>query len=164
MTSIRVPGWDRAVPDVRVRCGARTNCGGVAAAVVDVEPHDVFAFVRRLDPGGPGDRELVDLCAGWFEEGIRAQLLDVCGGTLPPVRVVLRRILVHEVDSNERRNRQAGRLAVTEAVRRATAGGHATPATIGDHVTAVTAGGHATPATAGDHAAPTIAGDQRRTV
>ncbi len=153
MTSIGVPGWDRVVRDVRVRCGTRTNCGGIAAAVVDVEPHDAFAFVRRLDPDGAGDGGLAELCAGWFADGVRAELLDVCGGTLPPVRVVLRWILVHEVDSNERRNRQAGRLAVTEVLRRAA----------DDDTTPATSGHHATPATTGHHPVPATTGDPRRT-
>jgi hypothetical protein len=61
----------------------------------------------------------VNFCAEHFEDGVRAELLEVGGGTMPPVRLVLRWILTHEVDSTERLNREAGRLAVIEALRRA---------------------------------------------
>ena len=121
MTSGRQPIWTEAVRDVRVRCGSQANCFGIASALVDFEPQPAFTFVRQLDSGSADDEQakLVDLCAEHFEDGVRAELLEVGGGTLPPVRVVLRWILTHEVDSTRRRNREAGRLAVAEAIRRA---------------------------------------------
>ncbi len=110
------------IRDVRVRCGTQTNCGGVAATTVDIEPHPTYTFVRALPPhlGNTADVELIDDCVAHFETGLREQLRAVCDGVLPPVRIVLRWILAHPVDSTPGRNRQAGHLAVTEALRRAT--------------------------------------------
>jgi hypothetical protein len=115
--------WDSPVRGVRVDCGTQTNCGGVAGALADFEPHPVFAFVRRFDRAvGTGDAELVDLCVRAFEDGVRGALAERTGGPLPPVRVVLRWILVHPVDSTEGRNREAGELAVARAIATAVRG------------------------------------------
>lgn len=107
------------IRDVRVRCGTQTNCGGLAGALIDIEPHLSFAPVRTLpaDLDANTRGELLDACVTHFETGVREALLELCG-QLPPVRVVLRWILVHEVESTPARNRQAGRLAVLEALRR----------------------------------------------
>lgn len=92
--------------------GTQTNCGGVAGALVDFEPGAAFRFVAELS-------EPARSYAAEFEAGVRSALLDHCGGSLPPVLVTLRWILVHEVDSHPRGNREAGRRAVAEALRRA---------------------------------------------
>lgn len=119
------PGWDTAIRDVLVRSGTQTNCGGLASALVDFEPCSSFTFVSQVDAdesSPPGRSEdLASLCIRHFENGIRAALAEASGGPLPPVRVVLRRILVHEIDSNARRNHEAGELAVAEALRRVAA-------------------------------------------
>jgi hypothetical protein len=125
------PGWGTAIRDVLVRSGTQTGCGGLASALVDFEPSSSFSFVSQVDAeeSSPArhSEDLASLCISHFENGIRAALAEASGGRLPPVRVVLRRILVHEIDSNARRNRDAGELAVAEALRRVAAHRH-TPA------------------------------------
>lgn len=125
-------GWGTAVRDVLVRSGTQTNCGGLASALVDFEPCSSFTFVSQVEaeessPVRHGE-DLASFCTSHFENGIRAALAEASGGPLPPVRVVLRWILVHEIDSNARRNHEAGELAVAEALRRVAAHRHtATP-------------------------------------
>src|SRR4051794_29167201 len=101
MTLSGEPVWDAAIRGIRVRCGTQTNCGGIAAAVIDAVPDSDFRLVRQLEPNASGEpaENDVDACARHFEDGVRAALVDVCGGALPALRIVLRRILVHPTDS-----------------------------------------------------------------
>ena len=114
--------WRVAVRDVRVRCGTPTNCAGVAGALVDFEPAREFRFEARLATGiTDEDSDSVQLWVAAFEKGVRSELINVGGGTLPPVRLILRWILDHPIDSNEAFNVLAGRMGVAEAIRRASA-------------------------------------------
>jgi hypothetical protein len=100
---------------VHARAGTFANCGGVAAAVLDFEPADAFAFVRDLDPAlGDVDPDLLDSCATHVELGVREALTSL-DGKLPGVRVVLRWVLTHPIDFSESANRAAGRQAVAQA-------------------------------------------------
>ncbi|MEU6078229.1 hypothetical protein [Micromonospora sp. NPDC047074] len=116
------PDWTTAVRAVHVRHGTQTSCGGIAVVLADVEPHPAYAFVARFGGEPPGPADLRGECVEGFADGIRTELARLCGGQPPPVRVVLRRILVHEVDSSAAVNRAAGRRAAAEAVRRAAEG------------------------------------------
>jgi hypothetical protein len=122
MTSIDAPAWPVPVRDVQVTAGTQTNCSGFARAVADFEPQpdpsDGFVFVVALEerPGAFHDDELAAWCCEHIESGVRAELAEHFGGVLPSVRVVLRRVLQHPVDSNERRNQEAGRRLVLSAL------------------------------------------------
>jgi hypothetical protein len=122
MTTIRALAWAIAVRDVQVTAGSQTNCAGFARAVADFEPQpdpsDGFAFVVALEerPGAFHDDELAAWCCEHVELGVRAELAEHFGGVLPPVRVLLRRVLQHPVDSNELRNKEAGRHLVLSAL------------------------------------------------
>lgn len=111
--------FDRPVRDISVRSGNQTSCGGIAKIVADVEPAGCFEFVDARSPDDgwthPDDAELTDWCIAAARRGVLDGLAMVGS---PPVRFVLRRILVHPVDSNEFHNEKAGRMAVAEAVRR----------------------------------------------
>ncbi|MFI5842636.1 hypothetical protein ACIA8K_23300 [Catenuloplanes sp. NPDC051500] len=106
------------VRDISVRSGNQTSCGGIAKIVVDAEVAAGFEFV---DGRAPGDRwtwpddELIEWCLAAVRRGVHAGW--VAAGS-PPIRIVLRRMLVHPVDSNEHHNEAAGRMAVAEAVHR----------------------------------------------
>lgn len=111
--------FDRPVRDIAVRSGNHTSCGGFAKIVADVEPAARFEFVDAHphdDAWTPADDpELI----GWCVAAVRRGVLDGLAATgSPPVRFVLRRVLVHPVDSNEFHNEAAGRKAVAEAVHR----------------------------------------------
>ncbi|MFI1989017.1 hypothetical protein [Actinoplanes sp. NPDC020271] len=115
--------FDRAVRDVEVRAGGPGNCGGVARILADLEPADSFAFVDAHDGGwtrGWKD-ELAGWCVAAVRQGVEEELIRIGAGEMPPVRFVLRRIMLNLIDSNEPCNREAGRKAVAEAVRRLTA-------------------------------------------
>ncbi|AGL15738.1 hypothetical protein [Actinoplanes sp. N902-109] len=122
--TVAADNFRRRVPirGVRVRTGTQTNCGGIAAATADFEPQADpgvgFAVELALEygPRDCRDEELEAECCAWIEGGIRAELADRFGLPLPSVRVVLRRVLLHLVDSNERRNHEAGRELVRHAL------------------------------------------------
>ncbi|MFG2100959.1 hypothetical protein ACGFJ5_10190 [Micromonospora echinaurantiaca] len=116
------PDWRTPIRAVHVRHGTQTACGGIAIVLADVEPHAAYAFTARFDGRPPGPADLRQECVEGFADGMRTELARLCGGQPPPVRVVLRRILVHDVDSSAAINRAAGRLAAAEAVRRAVDG------------------------------------------
>ncbi len=123
--------FDRAVRDITVKTGTHTNCGGIAKILADVEPSEEFAFVDEQDGAWVGDYcdpEDAGWCAGHVRDGVVEELTRLGDGTIVPVRFVLRRILVHPVDSAPSRNQEAGRKAVTEAVRRLTAATRTTAA------------------------------------
>jgi hypothetical protein len=106
------------VRDIAVRSGNQTGCGGIARIVVDAERAERFEFV---DGRAPGDRwtwpddELISWCLAAVRRGV---LEGWAAAGSPPIRLALRRLLVHPVDSNEHHNEAVGRMAVTEAVRR----------------------------------------------
>ena len=110
------------VRGVHVTAGTHTNCSGFARAVADFEPQadpaEGFTFVVALEerPGRYRDDELEAWCCEHIERGVRTELAEHFGAVLPAVRVTLRRVLIHPVDSNERRNHQAGRMLVQEAL------------------------------------------------
>jgi hypothetical protein len=112
--------FDRPVRDIDVRSGSQMNCAGFARILADVEPAERFEFVDAHDENRTGcdDDGLVTACVAAVRRGVITELSRPGTDRLPPVRFVLRHILVHLVDSNETRNEAAGRLAVAEAVRR----------------------------------------------
>ena len=108
----------------RVRTGNQTGCGGIADARIDIEAAAAYEFVDATPPE-PDDQELADYCVTNVRAGAETELTRLFG-TLPAVRLTLRQILTHAVDSNEMINRAGGRYAVQHALR--TAGlGHALP-------------------------------------
>ena len=102
-----------------IRVGTQTNCGGIAAARIDVVAAPAYEFVDATPPPRPDryeDQELVDFCVANVREGIELELTELFG-ELPAVRVVLHQVLPHAVDSNEWMNRRAGRTVVKVALR-----------------------------------------------
>jgi hypothetical protein len=124
MTSTHPAVWRTPVRDVHVRVGTQTNCSGIAIARADFEPPadpaEGFVFVVALEyrEGQYQDEELAAFCCEHVEAGVREELTRRADVTLPAVRIVLRYVLQHPVDSNELRNREAGRLLVTRALER----------------------------------------------
>jgi hypothetical protein len=100
-----------AARDIKVRYGNQTGCGGLAIARVDVEPAAENAVVDAVSE--VDDRELVDMCVASLAEGVAEELR---ARQLPPVRVVVRWVLAHPVDSNEYVYREVGRRVVRAAV------------------------------------------------
>jgi hypothetical protein len=111
---------DWPVRDVDVRSGRQSNCAGVGRVIVDVEPAEQFEFVDTHDGGWAGrcEQELIDLCVAAVQRGVLEGFPWAGYEQPPPVRVVLRRILVNPVDSTEFRNEPVRRMAVAEALRR----------------------------------------------
>jgi hypothetical protein len=111
MTPPPAPIWPAVLRGVTVTAGTQTNCGGFARAVADFEPQTGFTFVLALEerPGRYRDDELEARCCEHIERGVRAELAEHFGSALPAVRVILRRVLVHPVDSTAVRNHEAGR-------------------------------------------------------
>jgi hypothetical protein len=122
MASTRPLTWRFSVRDVQVTAGSQSNCSGFARAVADFEPQPDpsagFVFVVALEerPGAFHDDELAAWCCEHVELGVRAELAKQFGGVLPTVRVTLRWVLQHPVDSRERRNQEAGRRLVLRAL------------------------------------------------
>ncbi|GAB3852195.1 hypothetical protein ACFPIJ_54060 [Dactylosporangium cerinum] len=122
MATIRTLVWGIPVRGVQATAGSQTNCAGFARAVADFEPQpdpsDGFAFVVALEerPGAFHNNELAAWCCEHVELGVRAELAEHFGAVLPPVRVMLRRVLQHPVDSNGPRNQEAGRRLVLHAL------------------------------------------------
>lgn len=113
----------RALPisSEHIRVGTQTNCGGIAAARIDLTAARAYEFVDATPPPRADfheDRELVDFCVTNVREGIELELTELFG-ELPAVRVVLHKVLPHAVDSNEWINRRAGRTVVRVALRNA---------------------------------------------
>jgi hypothetical protein len=111
---------DRPVRNVDVRSGRQSNCGGVGRVIVDVEPAEQSEFVDAHDGGWTGrcEQELIDWCVAAVQRGVLQGFSQAGYEQPPPVRVVLRRILVNPVDSTEFRNETVGRMAVAAALRR----------------------------------------------
>jgi hypothetical protein len=115
MSSAPAPTWSAVIRGITVTAGTQANCSGFARAVADFEPQtdasEGFTFVLAIEerPGRYRDDELAARCCEHIERGVRAELAEHFGSALPAVRVVLRRILVHPVDSTEVRNHEAGR-------------------------------------------------------
>jgi hypothetical protein len=112
--------FDRPVRGVEVRSGRQSNCGGVARILVDIEPAERFELVAAQDGGWAGGcgEELIDWCVAAVGRGVLDGFSRAGYEQPPPVRLVLRRILVNQVDSTEFRNETVGRMAVAEALRR----------------------------------------------
>ncbi|GIE70244.1 hypothetical protein Apa02nite_063520 [Actinoplanes palleronii] len=113
---------DRPVREILVRAGTQTNCNGIARILADLEPAEQFAFVDAHESVWTGDcdDEAISWCVEAVRRGVVAELTEQGQGELPAVRFVLRRILVHPIDSAPHRNEQVGRMAVTEGLRRLT--------------------------------------------
>lgn len=117
------------IRDVRIRYVKQAACGAFAIVTVDFEPtnwnkvHVVISSDVRLDfDGVDQDYDFVFGCVDGLAKGITDELdtrpdLDV------RVKVVLRRIVFHPVDSNELAFRHAGRLVARAALDRLTATG-----------------------------------------
>ncbi|GAA1972715.1 hypothetical protein [Kitasatospora viridis] len=109
-----------AVRDVHVRLVNQTMCGHFAIATADFEPLPadgelLFEFVNEV----PEEQLPLDF-ADAFERGLREELYATPDGRLPlrAFRVRLHDARWHEVDSNERVFKAAGRKAAAEALGR----------------------------------------------
>jgi hypothetical protein len=122
VTSPPAPAWSVVIRGIHVTAGTHANCSGFARAVADFEPQadaaEGFTFVVALEErsGRFRDDELEAWCCEHIERGVRAELAEHFGAVLPAVRVILRRVLLHPVDSNERRNHQAGCMLAQQAL------------------------------------------------
>jgi hypothetical protein len=104
-----------------IRVGSQAGCGGIASARIDLDVAQAYEFVDATPPPRADrheDQWLVDFCVTNVREGIELELTELFG-ELPAVRVVLHRVLPHQVDSNESVNRRAGRTVVKLALRNA---------------------------------------------
>jgi hypothetical protein len=113
----------RALPisSEHIRVGTQSNCGGIAAARIDLTAARAYEFVDATPPPHADryqDQELVDFCVTNVREGIEEEFYALFG-KLPSVRVVLHKVLPHAVDSNESINRRAGRTVVKVTLRNA---------------------------------------------
>jgi hypothetical protein len=113
----------RALPisSEHIRIGTQTNCGGIAAARIDLTAAQAYEFVDATPPPRADlyeDQELADRCVANVRAGIELELTELFG-ELPSVRVVLHQVLLHLVDSNEWINRRAGQTVVRVALRNA---------------------------------------------
>ncbi|SEL85422.1 hypothetical protein [Streptacidiphilus jiangxiensis] len=114
-----------AIRDIHIRHVKQTSCGPFAIITVDFEPLPSSSTGVRL--AVPHDVELgyqgyVDHqeLFGYLDAiaaGVRAELTAEAR-TTPATRVLVRRIVIHEVDSSERGFRTAGELAAREALKR----------------------------------------------
>ncbi len=107
------------IRDLRAKVGNQTGCGGMAVILVDFEPGAAFEVVNAVTDVRPnlgGDQELVDICVASVADGVRLELLEHLG-ELPAVRVVVREVFPHAVDSNESVNRRAGQDVTQQALR-----------------------------------------------
>ncbi|MFI1227493.1 MULTISPECIES: hypothetical protein [unclassified Streptomyces] len=106
----------RAVKAAYVR---QSGCpSSFAMAVADFEPWEEGVEFETADtstvPGWP-DAEVSELHEA-FGSGVREELAALDPGTTVAVAVVLRTIKVHEVDTHPHAFRQAGRVAVRNAL------------------------------------------------
>ncbi|MFJ2738646.1 hypothetical protein ACIO3O_03160 [Streptomyces sp. NPDC087440] len=105
------------IRDVVATYSRQAGCpGDFAQVTVDFEPwEEGFAFEVAREARIPADPEVANYVAA-LEEGLRAELTERVPGCA--VAVVLRRLLIHEVDSREGSFRQVGRVAVRVALAR----------------------------------------------
>ncbi|MFJ6852138.1 hypothetical protein ACIQM3_16665 [Streptomyces sp. NPDC091271] len=90
-----------------------------AEVTVDFEPWEAgVVFEVAADPAVDGDDDpnWQAECRAAVEAGIRDELAASGAGLAPAAAVVLRRMRFHAVDSHPRAFRQAGRLAVRNAL------------------------------------------------
>ncbi|RZS43643.1 elongation factor G-like protein [Herbihabitans rhizosphaerae] len=110
----------RPVLGVHVRHIRQTSGPGQVAIVdVDFEPAAdgvTIGVAADVDTGDYSFPEDVPRYVEALGEGVCAELAEI--GAAPAVAVTVRRIRMHEVDSNEMAFTVAGRLAVREALRR----------------------------------------------
>lgn len=109
----------RAVGDIHVRAGTQLNCGGLAVVTMDFAPLPAEAATPFEFTSDLGPEELPGELAAALRTGAQETLAEGRGEDPVRVRVRLRRALVHPVDANEFRFRQAGRIAAMEALKRA---------------------------------------------
>ncbi|WP_406387591.1 hypothetical protein [Streptomyces sp. NBC_00887] len=90
-----------------------------ADVTVDFEPWETgvtFETAPELAVDGDDDPKWQAECQAAVEAGIRDELTQSATGLSPATAVVLRRMRFHPVDSHPRAFRQAGRLAVRNAL------------------------------------------------
>ncbi|MET7370321.1 hypothetical protein ABZS61_31540 [Streptomyces sp. NPDC005566] len=90
-----------------------------AEVTVDFEPWETgitFETASELAVDGDDDPQWQADCRAAVEAGIREELTQSGTGLSPATAVVLRRMRFHPVDSHPRAFRQAGRLAVRNAL------------------------------------------------
>jgi len=107
--------------DIKVKFGSYGNCGGMAMAIVDLEPGtgpgvEMVDAMTELPAWAEDFRDIVEFCVEHLGVGIRAELREVVGAELA-IRAVVRRVHPNPVDANERVYRGAGELVVREAAR-----------------------------------------------
>ncbi|WP_344628822.1 hypothetical protein [Streptomyces glaucosporus] len=110
----------RPIRGVRAKYVRQAGCPcDFADVTVDFEPwEEGFAFEVAGNATVDGTclpGELVSFHAA-LAEGIREELTRLPDGTTVAVAVVLRNIRIHEIDSHEGSFREAGRVAVREAL------------------------------------------------
>lgn len=105
---------------VRAVYARQASCpSDFAEVTVDFEPWETgvtFEMAADLAVDGDDDPEWQAECQAAVEAGIRDELAQSGPGLSPATAVVLRRMRFHPVDSHPRAFRQAGRLAVRNAL------------------------------------------------
>lgn len=108
------------IRDVRAVFVRQASCpSDFAEITVDFEPWETgvtFEAAADLAVDGDDDPGWQAECRAAVEVGIREELAQSGTGLAPATAIVLRRMRFHPVDSHPRAFRQAGRLAVRNAV------------------------------------------------
>ncbi|UJW29638.1 hypothetical protein L3Q67_30975 [Saccharothrix sp. AJ9571] len=108
--------------DLRGDVGTKHSAKGGATALVDLEPAAEFEAVDAIDERIRADSrdfpELVPLCFTNIVLGVQAEFEERFDNPTPPIRVVVREVLPHIIETNEANNRAAGRKAVQAGLRR----------------------------------------------
>ncbi|QFU89450.1 hypothetical protein [Amycolatopsis sp. YIM 10] len=110
----------RALPlrDLRGDVGTKATKKGGATALLDLEPAAEFEAVDaisekiRTSDDALDFPDLVPLCYENIVLGVQAEFEERFGTGTPPIRVVVREVLPHIIETNEMNNRHAGRRAV----------------------------------------------------
>ncbi|MEU8678637.1 hypothetical protein [Streptomyces sp. NPDC048560] len=108
------------IQGVRAIYARQASCpSDFADVTVDFEPRETgitFEIAADLAVDGDDDPAWQAECQAAVEAGIRDELTQPATGFSPAAAVVLRRMRFHPVDSHPRAFRQAGRLAVRNAL------------------------------------------------
>jgi hypothetical protein len=125
MTGERVRFPAEAIRDIHIRHVKQTSCGPFAVITVDFEPLSGSSTGVRLavphdvELGYPGcfDHQTLFGFLDAIAAGVREEL-SAEDRIAPATRVLLRRVVIHELDSSESGFRTAGALAAREALKR----------------------------------------------
>jgi hypothetical protein len=107
---------------LRADVGTKSSRKGGAMGIVDLEVAAVFQSANEV-PDSVFDRfepfvypELVPMCFDSIVRGVKVEFRVFFGPELPALRVVVREVLPHPVETNELNNYYVGRKIVRQAL------------------------------------------------